>query len=519
MNPMSFRLLRPRPRGRGALFATLLVTLAVTAGCGGPEVGGPRHVVLISLDTVRADHLGCYGSTRVDTPAIDSLATDGVLFRDVTAPAPTTLSSHTSMMTGKWPHTHGVARNGYVVNEGNVMLAEILGDAGFHTAGFLGSFALDSRFGFAQGFDHFDQEFDLLVSPEREQDQRSGDRVTEAVLRHVDTVEGERLFLFAHYFDAHSPYAPPPEYARRFVEEGAPLASVQKDVGDAAGVHRDAILPPEESAGNFAGQGFPAFIAGANGEPMGKDEWLAALYAAEVAFLDDAIGDLLAGLEARGILQDALVILTGDHGETFWEHGDFWNHGQWVYQTTAHIPLILCFPDGAAAGAAIDEPVSTIDLVPTLCGIYDLPLPDRVEGIDLRPLVAGETFERGPVFCQATQPRLPVGRTGGWENARKPRSIRSGKWKFVRAPLLQIEQLFDLSEDPEERTDLLLRFPLDPEASAAHDRLRRLMVNWDLSADPLESGFDSSQQEDTIRRLQKMGYFQGREDLESPEDH
>jgi arylsulfatase A-like enzyme len=505
-----------RRSGVGPAIASLLLFLPVAGGCGGSEVGGPRHVVLISLDTIRTDHLGCYGSTRPETPAIDRLAAEGVLFRDVTAPAPTTLSSHTSMMTGTWPQSHGVARNGFTVNERNVMLAEIFQEAGFHTAGFLGSFALAARFGFDQGFGHFDEEFDLLVTPEREQDQRTADRVTEAALKHVDTLSDERLFLFVHYFDAHAPYAPPREYAERFVEEGAPVTSLFADVDAATEVHQGAILGPKEARGNFALQGLRLCIEGATGEARGSDEWLADLYAAEVSFLDASIRDLLDGLESRGILQEALVILTGDHGETFWEHGDFWNHGLWVHQTTAALPLILRFPDQTAAGRTIEMPVSTIDLLPTLCGIYGIETPARVEGIDLLPAVQGEEFDRGPVFCQATRPYLQIDSDGQWENARKPRSIRKGRWKYVRAPLLKVEQLFDLSADPGERRDLLREPLLLPEASTALDRLRWLMTKWERSAVPLDSRFDPSQMEDTARRLRGLGYV---EDPGVSEDH
>jgi len=171
-------------------------------------------VIFISLDTTRPDHIGCYGNDWVRTPRLDELARESILLLNYRTVVSATLPSHLSLLTGNYPHTHGVVSNGYMVNSENVMLAEILGDAGFHTAGFLGSFALESRFHFDQGFDHFDENFDIEVGTfGADQNQRSAETVNNAVFRYLeDRSVDERLFLFIHYFDPHAPHTPPPPY-------------------------------------------------------------------------------------------------------------------------------------------------------------------------------------------------------------------------------------------------------------------------------------------------------------------
>ena len=193
----------------------------------GPTYKGPvQHVILISPDTTRLDHFGCYGNTWIRTPNMDALSAESILFTDYTTVVSTTLASHTSLFTGKFPHTHGVPRNGFMVNTDNIMVAEILKDAGFRTAGFLGSFALDSRFDFAQGFDHYDENFDILVGTGgADQNQRNAEAVTNAVIGYLEeNGAGRNLFLFVHYFDPHLPYSPSPPYDTMYAEDERPYA-------------------------------------------------------------------------------------------------------------------------------------------------------------------------------------------------------------------------------------------------------------------------------------------------------
>ena len=493
---------------------------ALLAGCG-PKERAPRHpyrhVVLISLDTFRADHLGCYGSEAVETPRIDELAARSTLFTDVTSAAPTTLAAHTSIMTGLTPRSHGVVRNGFVVNGENHMLAEILADEGFLCGAVLGSFALDKHFDFDQGFHHFDADFDLLLDVQNfDQNQRRAAAVTDAALAFVDDAGGaEQLFLFAHYFDAHAPYNPPEPWNRRYAESGWRSAGTQADVEGAANVQRRAALGRDDvpTTAQAFRQGLTReLLTGGTRQPRGIDRELAALYAGEVGYLDHHVGRLLDGLEERGILDEAIVVLTGDHGETFWEHGDFWNHGLWVYDTTLRVPLILHMPDGRGAGLVSATPVSPIDVVPTLAELLGIALPEPVEGHSLAAALDGAEPAARPIFSEATQPVGLQVPSGGWPLDPLPKSVRSGPWKYVVAPYLGYEELFHTERDPAEHTNLL-RSP-SPGLSARRDELRAELEHWLRSRTPRASQYNSAQAQEVRTRLRELGYVDSGHDAD-----
>lgn len=487
-----------------------LMLLALPAACGAadPEAPPYRHVLLISLDTTRADHLGCYGG-RVATPVLDQLAAEGVQFGNANTAATTTLAAHASLMTGTWPHTHGVIRNGFVVDEANVMMAEVLRDAGFHTAAAIGSFVIAERFAIGQGFAHFDEQFVDPKAPTVYRDQRSAEEVTAALLAHLDDVEGdaERLFLFAHYFDPHSPYAPPAPFDSAYSADGAPVTSDNDDLEAAAGAHQHAVTGQAFGHAPLIAFGFsgPAqALVGSVGEPSELDRRMADAYAGEVAYMDAAIGTLLDGLRERGLYDETLIVVVADHGETFWEHHDFWNHGLWVYETTVHVPLLVHFPDGRYAGVKVDEPVSSIDVLPTLCELLSVPVPQRCEGVSLVPAMDGLEFERGPIFVSATQP-FRAEREDGWTNREKPVAVRDGPWKYVRSRYNKVEQLFNLARDPSEQNDLMRR-ELKPRATKRLAALRVALDRWEASAAPLPMQFDVEHAEETMRRLKGLGY-------------
>ncbi len=488
------------PRGarpRFAALATLSALAALAAGCGADAPPPPRHIVLISLDTFRADHLGCYGNPVVRTPAIDALAAQGVLFEDVTAAAPTTLASHVALFTGTWPNRSGVVRNGFVVHPDNELLPESLAAGGYRTAGFAGSFALTSLVNFAQGFDHWDEEFEEHIRPgDPEPNQRRAAAVTDAVLDWLDATGSDApTFLFAHYFDAHHPYEPPPPYDTLYEPVDPALSG---DVGDqrrAVAAHHEAILGIDHGLDNVIGLGLrPELVLEADGEPRGIDRALAARYAGEVTYLDAELGRLFDGLKSRGIWDDALVIVTADHGETFWEHGDFWNHGLGLYQTTVRLPLIVKLPSAGKASAGggvprkIATPVSQIDICPTVLELCGLDTPRAVQGASLVDALAGGAFAGSTSFSEATQPTRSVEQQGlRWLGLCKAKAVRQGRYKLIWTPYLGIEELYDIVADPEERVNLMLGG--DDDAIAEAGRLRARLEAWSSSADPLPSTF------------------------------
>lgn len=484
---------------------------AASASAGAPAA--PRHVVLVSLDTTRADHLGCYDGP-VATPSLDRVAAEGVRFADVSTPATTTLCAHTSIFTGTWPQTHGVVRNGYVVPAANETLGELLDAAGFETAGFVSSFALDEAFGLAAGFDTWEQTFDLNIrAGDEEANQRRAEGTTDAVIAYLDAVGDdlpERLFLFVHYFDPHAPYDPPEPWRSRHGPIAEGVDGGDRDLRRIVAEHQEAVLGvPRDRNANVVEGLLPELVRGTTGEPRGIDRDLARLYAGEVAYMDHHVGRLFEALRERGLWDDALVVVTADHGETFWEHADFWNHGLATYQTTVHVPLLLRFPGARDAGSVVEQPVSTVDVAPTVLAALGLERPAAMEGSVLLPWIQGARGLRGPVFAIGTQPGAAVERdAGAWRNRNKAHAIREGRWKYVCTPYLGLEELYDLESDPDERRDLLAAGEGDdPDARARADELCRRLAAFRAAADPHPTGF----LDHTRDQLQQMGYLEAGE--------
>ena len=428
-----------------------------------------RHIVLITLDTTRSDHLGCYGNSTVQTPALDQLAAEGVRFASCASAASTTLASHASILTGTYPHRHGVPRNGFTLSDRAQTLAEVLDEAGFWCAGFLGSAALTGRTGIDQGFVHWDEEFDEAARESgNDQSQRDAATLTDRVLAHAEETLGRagaseaRLFLFAQYFDPHAPYAPPASEVERY---GASVG-----VGDFAAIETAVVQQQVRSLGRSAGgqQGVitgglsEELIRNASRVPTEAGRQLERLYKGEVTHMDREIGRLLLGLQRLGVLEDALVVITADHGETFWDGPNAWNHGLWIGQPEVAVPLIVRGPRGAelGSGVVVETPVSGVDVMPTVLELAGV----STEGVecDGRSLAAAlradrEALTDRAVFSEATQPGARLEGPGlGWRGELKPVAVRLGRWKLVRAGYLGLEMLFDLSADPAEREDRLL---------------------------------------------------------------
>ena len=439
----------------------------------------PRHVIFISMDTTRADHLGFMGNDRIQTPRLDELTARSIVFEDCMTVAPTTLASHTSLFTGKYPHSHGTPRNGFLVNPKNVMLAEVLGDAGFHTAGFAGSFALHSRFAFAQGFDHYDETFDQRVGEGGvDQNQRSAAVVTDAVRDYLAlTGIPERLFLFVHYFDPHRPYAAPEPFATAYDPDG------RDALPDIESIRRDRGLTPGER------------------QQAGRRQMLQ--YAAEISFMDEQIGRLLDVLDASGVLDEALLVLTSDHGENLLERSPIFDHGNSVYRAMTDAVCAIRLPGGRGA-TRVPGTMATIDILPSVLALLDIPAPEGVQGetIDLEehPL----EIEPRTRFAQATKPWDQVETDPRWTNLRKARCIRDGRYKLIQVPYLGTEELYDLQEDPEETVNLLDAG--DPPAITGI--LRRRLEVWAESADPLPSHFMRGRRDENIERLRSLGYVE-----------
>lgn len=425
----------------------------------------PKHIVLVSIDTLRADVLSMYpGHPRVQTPRLQQLADQGIVFERHYSAAPTTLASHTALFTGDYPHTHGVPRNDHLVDDSNRMLPERLKNLGFDTAAFLGAMPLASHSNFPQGFDHLDEDFTVhRHHDETDQTMREGDQVTDRALAWAaewSERRGDdgRLFLFAHYFDVHAPYVPPPKY--RDLYDVDPKITTEGTMDHVHKVQRA-----------FQRNDPRAEAAGAN---------LVELYYGGVTYADHHVGRLFQGLKEQGILDDALVIVTSDHGETFYDHEEVFDHGRTVYDETVHTPLIVRFPDGWGGGRRVADVVSNTDVLPTLARLLGADAGDT-DGVDFFGALAGRWLRpaRAPVFAEATKPWV-VGKH--WQNDPMAKMVRDGDRKLILEPRKgDRQQLFHVDDDPRELNDLAATLP-DEAAS-----LGTVLETWRRQADPRPS--------------------------------
>jgi choline-sulfatase len=366
--------------------------LAIVSAACAPAPRGARaqNLVLITIDTLRADHVGAYGHARARTPAIDALARSGVRFEHAYAAAPITLPSHATILSGRYPPGHGARDNGMHMSPAVPTLATELHARGFRTAAFVGAFPLDHQFGLGRGFDVYSDR--MPRGPDgRLADERPGSQVVDEAIRWLRTAGPTgtgAFFLWVHLFEPHAPYGNP-----------------------AAG--RPAIDRYDE----------------------------------EIATADREVGRLIAALGTGGA--GSVIVVAGDHGEAFGEHGEY-AHSIFAYDTTLRVPLVIVAPAGAAAGGAVSrgaqvvsDPVTLADVAPTVIKLLGGEMKD-VDGIDLGPAVAGKPLAARELYAESFAPLVEF----GWAPLR---AIRSGPWKYVAAPR---PELYDVANDPAEQADL-----------------------------------------------------------------
>jgi arylsulfatase A-like enzyme/Tfp pilus assembly protein PilF len=346
----------PPARQPRVLQRWLLVVLALPLGAAALWwIASPRrarvrpNVLLVTIDTLRADHLGCYGDGRAATPTLDALAARGVRFATAVVHVPLTTPSHASILTGRTPLRHGVRDNGdFVLPESVPTVAEAFAKAGYRTAAFVSGFPLDRRFGLARGFETYDDHLPHGGDPRRSAYvERRADATTGAALRWLDGA-AEPWFAWVHYFDPHAPYEPPAPFAERFADRP---------------------------------------------------------YDGEIAFVDAQLGALLRRLEPR--LDHTLVVATADHGESLGEHGEE-SHGVFLYDATLRVPLIVAGP-GLPRGRLASPVARGIDVAPTLLGRAGLPMLPGVEGRSLEPALRGEAMSDAPAYAESLYARLRLG--------------------------------------------------------------------------------------------------------------
>jgi arylsulfatase len=457
----------------------LLAGVNVTSEALELRAPGPRlNVLLITIDTLRADHLGAYGYARPTSPNIDRLAREGVLFRRAVSQWPKTSPSFASLMSGTYGHTHGLIRTtAQRMPDHPLMLAELLKAAGYQTWAAVANVNLARMFNFDQGFDTY------LESWREEDEQRRTELVTRQGLELLSRASRDRpFFLWLHYFDPHARYQPPGPYDGMFVGDRhfdpswqMPFQrEVRKDLG---GIPTTARLGGEERIAYYVAQ-----------------------YDAEIRYVDGQVGLLLAALKERGLDGDTLVILTSDHGESLGEHNYFFEHGRFPYDDCLHVPLIVRLP-GRRSGE-VRSPVQLIDLLPTVLDLTGLPPDPEAEGKSLRrPLEGGRTG--GPLWEYAFS-------ESGYSRDYQ-RSITGERYKLIyvpdeadRAVMKRSElELYDLQEDPGETRNLAGE---RPEVAA---QLRERLARWigeggTGSAAPTAVRIEPEAE----RQLRSLGYIQ-----------
>ena len=425
------------PAALAAWGAVLLGALPACEGGGsGPAAAERPHVLLISLDTLRADRLGCYGYERPTSPSIDALAARGLTFLDASAPSSKTATSHMSMLSGMHPTVHGVRNTygatGHAPHESLPLVTELLQDAGYATVGFTGGGMMSRELGFERGFDHYD-------------DRGGGaDRVFARAKEWCDVnledLGNEPLFLFVHTYEIHDPYTPPAEWQARFVDP------------DYAGtIDSTRIELPEDAAETWKTD--PEFYAevqrrfwdGYDGLREGDTEHLSDLYDAGIAYTDQLLGEFLTYLEASPVGDDLAIVLTSDHGEEFGEHGNLTHDS--VFQTVLHVPLVVLLPGSdparaERAGTTVRRPVRGVDLAPSLAELCGLDLGEEIQGTSFLPDARGELGYWDTTWSEIGSPSNELA------------ALRWGNYKLIANRVERSSAvLFDLKIDPDERFD------------------------------------------------------------------
>ena len=414
----------------------------VLQGCSQP----PPNLILISVDTLRADHVGAYGGP-VPTPAMDLLASEGVLIEGACTPTPSTGPAHASMMSGLYVWNHGILLNAVSIEDPQLPnLAEVLQGAGFKNGAFVSSFNVDSRWGFGRGFEHFHFE------PTRQMKQKAfwsrGEPTTTAALDWIRSNSNERFFAWLHYFDPHMPYDPPAGFER-----------------------------PESEVVSLEGKDVPP-----NVKNIQQLQRMIRAYRGEVAYTDAQIGRLIEGLQSLELFDRTIVVLTSDHGEGLGDHGHL-GHGWNLHDELVAVPMILRGP-GLPGGRRVRGAAQLEDLMPTILSLVDVESPGGLDGVDLLHWLRGEA---------AGSPRKAVfGRRADFPGV--PALFFERRWprKWI-GEISGGGRAYHLGRDAGELDAL--------EVAAAPDDLLRSVT--DAAAEPKQRVLD----EETRKALEALGYL------------
>ncbi|MGE5358056.1 MAG: sulfatase-like hydrolase/transferase, partial [Bacteroidales bacterium] len=382
----------------GALSAWWFLLSRPSRSAGGLDLGRlvsdvsqkDLNLLVITLDTTRADRIGAYGYQQIETPTLDRLAAEGVIFEQTAATAPLTLPAHCSIFTSKFPPEHGVRDNGgFFLAPDQLTLATLLRGRGFRTGAVVAAYVLDGKWGINQGFERYVDDFDLskVRGFGLGDIQRPGNEVVDRALPWLEKVKDQRFFGWVHFYDPHSPHDPPEPFKTRY--EGRP-------------------------------------------------------YSGEIAFVDSQIARIVSFLEQNQLLDRTIIAVIGDHGESLDQHGEY-THGFFVYQATVRVPFIIRAPFTTLRGRRVADPVRSVDLMPTVLDLMGIPAPQKIAGVSLAPLMVGA---KRTLDLEAYSEALYPLHHYGWSDLR---AWRVGRYKAIDAPR---PELYDLERDPLEEHNL-----------------------------------------------------------------
>ena len=395
----------------------------------------PPNVLIITMDTTRADHIGAYGYDLIQTPNIDAMAKEGVLFEEATSVQPVTLPSHSAILTGLYPFHHGVRDNNiYELPEDVTTLAELLKAEGYLTTAFVASYILNHQFGLTQGFDFYNDRFVKPKQRGRLPVDRRASEVSFLACEWLDavkdTIAQKPFFLWLHYYDPHADYEAPYPYRTAYPNQ----------------------------------------------------------YDAEIAYMDDWIGYFFGCLRDRGLMDNLIVVMTADHGESLGEHKEN-THGIFIYRATTHVPLILRYPQALQQGTRVKDRVSSVDIVPTLLDLLHVRNPVKMDGLSLLPVIAGKKPVDRAIYSEAYIPR-------GF-NWSELEGIREGDWFYIKAPH---PELYRIAEEG------------NPDANLVEKEAEQARTMQDTLAAMTRDSRKAERvtiSDEMVERLKAIGYFVG----------
>jgi arylsulfatase A-like enzyme len=444
-----------------------LVALVAATACHREEDTRAMNVLLVSVDTLRDDHCSVSGYARETTPTLETLARQGTRMELAYAPTATTGPTHASLLTSLYPIAHGVVKNGLPLTAEHHTLAETLSAGGYRTGAVVSSFVLHTKFGYGQGFEVYEDDFDpASATISRSQFQgvpvdsafdQPANRTTETAIRLLARLgRGEEPFLlFVHYFDPHGPYVPPEPFASRFPAEPLP------DAGLAAAI---------------------------------------SAYDGEIAFADHEVGKLLEFLETSGLDRNTLVVVTADHGEGLMQRGHM-NHGVHIYEEAVRVPLLFRLPGRIAAGRSLAGPVELVDVMPTVLELAGVEPPEGQQGRSLAAALQGGAPldpERA-VFLQRRH--YESKQVGNISVAGDKFAVRVGPWKYIEGEEEGTRELFNLEDDPGELVNLY------ESSRAVADELRARIAAWKSNC-ARETGDRPKLSPEDRERLRALGYVE-----------